>query len=81
MESKTELFLRDAFTDKQHKVTVEITDGAVFIWPEGYGEYSAPIAFEFAEGKPRIIVWGDKKRTNDFEIIEIEDAKVLEANK
>ena len=58
---------------------IDVTNGAIFIDPKGYGHKSeisggSPIAIEFYEGMLRVVAWKDIN-TNTATVIEMEGAR------
>jgi hypothetical protein len=75
--------LKDAWSSPfpSHNVKVEAFNHSILISPEGYSEKTAvdsggsPILIEFAEGKLRVVVWGDINSEEPTHTIDMEAAK------
>ena len=79
-----EVFLNDQHPDgEKKKLRIKITDNFVLLQPDGYGDHCSkegegfPIAFEWFEGSPRLIVWGNINDEEHTHIVYMEDAKEI----
>ena len=77
-----EVFLNDQDIDgEKKKLRIKISDNFVLLQPDGYGDHCSkegegfPIAFEWCEGSPRLIVWGNINDEDHTHIVYMEDAK------
>ena len=84
---EVQFYLHDSMDEcrSPKKVTIRVTGEQVLIRPEGYGDYCSedengwPIAYEVADGKPRIIVWPDINDEDETIVVQMEGA--LETNR
>ena len=83
-EIVTEIIMRDALRDSSEgvpkKVTVAMDRDRILIRPAGYGDLFSidgegwPILFEIAEGRPRLVIWGDINQEEPTHIFELKDS-------
>jgi len=67
--------------EKELPVKVEISNGSIYIFPEGYGDNCSedgcgcPVMIEIWEGKLRVVIWSDINNENAPENISLEGAR------
>jgi len=74
--------LADAINDgKEYYVEIRIDEQGIYIRPDGYSDSCSndgggcPVLFEFANGVPRVVVWGDINQEDYTHLVDLEGAK------
>lgn len=81
MEIQGKLFDQSPDSTKEIPVKIEISNGQICIYPEGYGDcssedgYGCPVMLEVWEGKLRVLTWGDINQEDPTQITDLENAK------